>query len=173
MGRGFSVLNSSLFNHNATLKQLTGVIYSFGAVLRIVTAIVDTYRLAQEVLQSLQIKKIASMAAETAAVNILTASYIALGIASGGVSYGATTVTGTFGKVVGSIMGSKAGGGNINQSGLYMLHKGEHVIPKGASTNIININMQSGPISNSIDVDNMLNAMASRMTAESRRRGVS
>jgi hypothetical protein len=83
-----------------------------------------------------------------------------------------------------AIKGSMQGGGTVSETGAYMLHKGETVVPaetyvphkgetvvsSGPSTNIINITMNSGPISSSVDVDNMLDNMAIRMAQESRRR---
>ncbi len=62
-------------------------------------------------------------------------------------------------------------GGIVPYTGLHLLHAGETVIPKSGGMNIININMNSGPISSGIDVSNMLDSMASRMLFESRRRG--
>lgn len=63
-------------------------------------------------------------------------------------------------------------GGEVKETGLFMLHKGETVVPAGSNYSWVNINMQTGPISNSVDVDNMLNKMALTMAIESRRRGM-
>lgn len=61
-------------------------------------------------------------------------------------------------------------GGVIPETGVYMLHKGETVVPSGMTYNQIFINMTTGGISSNVDVDNMLNKMAMRMAQESRRR---
>ncbi len=67
--------------------------------------------------------------------------------------------------------GSMQFGGTIPETGMYMLHKGETVTPVGGSNySNITINMQTGAISSSVDVDNMLSQMALRMAVESRRR---
>lgn len=61
-------------------------------------------------------------------------------------------------------------GGVIPETGVYMLHKGETVVPSGMTYNQIFINMTAGAISSDVDVDRMLNKMAMRMAQESRRR---
>lgn len=61
-------------------------------------------------------------------------------------------------------------GGLVPQTGLYMLHRGETVIPEGPSYSWVDINMTTGPISTEVDVDNMLDSMGLRIAEESRRR---
>ena len=117
------------------------------------------------------------MKIKTVAVAGLTTAYTALNVVTGGAPIIAGATKGLGAGVLGSIGNAfgfpeRQSGGYIPRTGLYMLHTGETVVPhgKGIGTNIININMQSGPISNNVDVSNMLDAMASRMTFESRRR---
>jgi hypothetical protein len=113
--------------------------------------------------------------AQTTAVWGQVAAYAALAGVTGGGSIAAGAVggavKGTLGGFGASMFPQAASGGFVGQTGLAIIHKGETIIPKGGpAMTMININMQTGGISSNIDVNNLLNAMASKMAIESRRR---
>jgi hypothetical protein len=207
MGRGLSVMNNYLFGGNQAFKEFIGVVYTFGAVLRVATTAVDIYRIAHKFLSAVAVQDEAmhgtmvptllaeasahgtlatAIGIETTAVWGEVAAYTALAVVTGGgsiaggaaagvaggVTKGLTAgIGGSMGGVMGKVLGTRQSGGFIPQTGLYLMHQGETVIPKGGPTmTMININMQTGGISSNIDIDNLLNAMASKMALESRRR---
>jgi hypothetical protein len=61
-------------------------------------------------------------------------------------------------------------GGYVPQTGLYLLHAGETVTPAGDSYTWVNMDNKFGAVSSNIDVDNMLDMMATRVATASRRR---
>ncbi len=173
MGRSMSILNNLWGGHNQIVKEVTGVIYGAGAVMRIIVTAVDMYRVAILFTANAQVAQTALFVKETAAVGTLAGAYTALAIAKTaaiGVGIGGT---GLVASGVGmGLLGFMQKGGTVNQTGPYVLHKGETVVPAGTNFSTININMSAGSISSSVDVDNMLDSMAKRMIIESRRRGV-
>ena len=176
MGRSLSILNNLWGNHNIILKEITGIVYGVGAAIRIVVTAADLYAVALKF-------GIIHTTAQTASNVGLGASNLALAGTYHALANAARTAWAAIGPIgwamlaIGAVMGigfaikgSFQGGGTVSETGAYILHRGETVIPSGTSMNIININMNSGPISSSVDVDNMLDSMAIRMAQESRRR---
>lgn len=177
LGRSLSIVNNTFLGHNQVLKDAIGLIYGISAVMRV-------YLVIKDLTKALEIGHTTAMAAQTVATNAQTAAvwgqvsaYSALAVVTGGGSIAAGAAGGAVrGGITGiaggmGVLGGFASGGYVNQTGLYMMHAGETVIPKGGPTmTMININMQTGGISSNIDVDNMLNAMAGKMALESRRR---
>ena len=111
----------------------------------------------------------------TAALEMATAAKLAANAAqeAGAVAGEATVAE----EVVGDVATAAAfgaltfaEGGVVPYTGLHLVHAGETVLPKGVGMTNISINMQTGGISSNIDVGNMLDAMASRMAMETRRR---
>ena len=176
MGRSLSILNNLWGNHNIIIREITGIVYGVGAAIRIVVTATDMYAVALRF-------GIIHTTAQTASNAGLAASNVALAGTYHLVANAARAAWAAIGPIgwamlaIGAVMGigfavkgSLQGGGTVSETGAYILHKGETVIPSGTSMNIININMNSGPISSSVDVDNMLDNMALRMAQESRRR---
>jgi len=175
LGRSLSIMNTNLFNSNETLKMVTTSVYTIGAAMRILVTVIDMYRVAQSLSAMTSAASVGANQAEAASIwNVVQAKAanlslsgpagwailgIGAGIAGAAIAYYAS-------------MQSRIGGGYIPQTGPYLLHKGETVLPAGEESNVININMRTGPISSSVDVDTMLDAMAQRMLQEKRRRGV-
>lgn len=175
MGRSLSILNTTFGHNNEMIRQFTGLVYGAGAAMRIVVTTADFWRIATEL-------GIVSTAAATTAEGARTAGLFGMagGMATLKAVLGDPTSLLLLGIGVAATAGAIAAiysatrsyqhGGVIPETGVYTLHKGETVIPSGNSLNIININMTTGGISSNVDVDNMLDAMALRMTQESRRR---
>jgi hypothetical protein len=175
MGRSLSILNNTFFGHNQILKDITGVIYGVGAAMRVFVTIADIERVLLDrgiIQHGILIPLLMGKAA--AYRTVASAATQAAAAEGAAATMGATGALGTyassFAMAAPMLLGFLQKGGSIPQTGPYMLHKGETVIPAGASMNIININMNSGPISSGVDVDRMLDSMALRMAQESRRR---
>ena len=174
MGRGLSVLNHYLLGSNKEMEQYIGIVYTVGAVLRIATAAVDVYRVAVAASAVLNHLLAASETEVATAIGVRTAATVAAlipaaalaaltGGASIGFGAGAASIT--------ALMPSFQRGGTVPQTGPYILHAGETVIPRGGDNfSNVTINMQVGSLASSMDVDRMLDAMALRMAQESRRR---
>ena len=176
MGRSLSILNSIWGNHNVIVKEITGIVYGVGAAIRIAVTAADLYAVALRFGIIHTTAQTASNAALGTSNLALAGTYTVLANAAR-TAYAAIGPIGWAMLAIGAVMGigyaikgSMQGGGTVSETGAYILHKGETVIPSGTSMNIININMNSGPISSSVDVDNMLDSMAIRMAQESRRR---
>lgn len=174
MGRSMSILNTTFFGSNQLIKDATGLIYGIGAALRIYVTIKDIERVLTEKGIINSIKQIAQNHAEAASYGEVATAAGAAATAKGAaavVGLAAAPFTGGL-SMLGGIMGlvTAQSGGYVGQTGMALIHKGETIIPSGTSMNIININMTTGGISSSVDVDRMLDAMALRMTQESRRR---
>lgn len=175
MGRSFSIINSTLLGSNQIVKDFTAAIYTVGAIIRVVVTAVDIMRVAH-------ILGASAAAAHTTANYGLATSFAAVSAAAapllpilmiGAAIAGIATLAYLGFNKPGSVFQSPPSmqtGGFVSATGPYILHKGETVIPAGASTNIININMTTGGISSSVDVDRMLDSMSLRMLQESRRR---
>ncbi len=177
MGRSLSILNTIWGNHNVILKEITGVVYGVGAVMRIAVTAADLMRVGLEfgLIPATWMQIGANTALGTSNIALAgTFSAVAVAAKAAMISIGpigwAMIGAGALLALAIGVKGSFQGGGTVSETGAYMLHKGETVIPAGTSMNIININMNSGPISSSVDVDHMLDNMALRMTQESRRR---
>ena len=190
MGRSLSILNSIWGNHNVIVKEITGIVYGVGAAIRIAVTAADLYAVALRFGIIHTTAQTASNAALGTSNLALAGTYTVLANAAR-TAYAAIGPIGWAMLAIGAVMGigfavkgSLQGGGTVSETGAYILHKGETVVPaetyvphkgetvvsSGPSTNIINITMNSGPISSSVDVDNMLDNMALRMAQESRRR---
>ena len=177
MGRGLSVLNHYLLGSNKQMEELIGIVYTVGAVLRIATAAVDIYRVAVSASAVLNHLMAASEGEVATAIGVRTAATVAAliptaalaaltggaSIAAGGSFAGAASIA--------ALIPSFQRGGTVPQTGPYILHAGETVIPRGGDNfSAVTINMQVGSLASSMDVDRMLDAMALRMAQESRRR---
>ena len=177
MGRSISIVNTTLFGNNQIVKNVVAGMEAVAAFTRIATTAVDMYRVAILLSASASaVKTTANIAEGTSAMGVAGA-YATLQAVLGNptgltlLAIGAATAGAITAGYLGSLP-SRQTGGYIPETGPYMLHKGENVIPAGGSNfSVININMNSGPISSSLDIDNMLDAMAKRMAVESRRRG--
>ena len=178
MGRSLSILNNLWGNHNIILKEITGIVYGVGAAIRIVVTAADLYAVALKfgIIHTtaqtasnvgLGASNLALAGTYHAVANAARAAWVAIG---GPVGLAIMLGVGALIGIGFAVKGSMQSGGTVSETGAYILHKGETVIPSGTSMNIININMNSGPISSSVDVDNMLDSMAIRMAQESRRR---
>ena len=175
MGRSLSILNSTFLGSNKSVKEAIGLLYGVSAIMRIFLVLRDTQK-------ALSLFMGPAIAAETAATGANTLGNLAnaasiravtaakkaelafsgpVGWAELGVGYAASAAAGIPGA---------ASGGYVAGTGMAIIHQGETIIPKGVGMTMININMQTGGISNGVDVSNMLDAMAGRMALESRRR---
>ncbi len=174
MGRSMSILNNTFLGNNQLVKDFTGLIYGAGAALRIYVAVRDIERVLLQREEVAKAKQIALNQAEAASYGEVAAAATSAAVAKGAASVAGFAVGGPGGfaavEALGMMLTGFQHGGTIPSTGPYMLHKGETVIPAGGTTSIININMQTGGISSSVDVDRMLDAMALRMAQESRRR---
>ena len=167
MGRGLSVLNTSLLGSNQQMKEFIGYVYAVGAILRIATTAVDLYKFAVSasavvnyIFASSEERAAKAIALSTTAKVAATVVGIATAPFTGGVSLLPMVVSYGF-----------QHGGVVPETGPYILHAGETVIPRGGDNfSAVTINMQVGSLASSMDVDRMLDAMALRMAQESRRR---
>ena len=173
MGRGLSVLNAQLLGNNKEFEKFVGIIYGVGAALRVVTTIVDVYNAGVSfsiIINAILAKSHAAVASAKMADAWATASIRAAAGDPSGLAMVAIGAgfhgTYQFGY---SVPGMQKGG-IVPETGIYMMHKGETVIPSGTNFSQIFINMTSGAISSNVDVDNMLDRMALRIAQETRRR---
>jgi hypothetical protein len=176
MGRGLSIMNTHLLGNSQAMRELVGVIYSFGAVLRVIVALVDIANTGKSIMIMLSHYATQATLQEAAAQRELAAATTAVSVAQG-----AKAGTGIWSTISGILFNLFAGagsaallafqhGGVIPATGPYLMHKGETVTPAGSSFSQITINMSAGAISSNVDVDRMLDDMALRMAQESRRR---
>lgn len=175
MGRSMSILNTTFFGGNQILKDMTGIVYGVGAAMRILVTIQDLHAVSLLLQNSAIFASIGARIAHASAIwgeaTAMSALWAVMGNPSGIIMMAAAAAVGA--GITAAAIGRMKGyqqGGVIPATGPYILHKGETVIPSGTSMNIININMTTGGISSSVDVDRMLDAMALRMSQESRRR---
>lgn len=178
MGRSVSILNTSLLGNNKQIKEFLGYVYAVSAAMRIATTAVDLYRSAVVISAAVSAAKTTANIAEAGSTMGLAGAYATLQAVLGSpvgltmLGIGAATAGAATAAYLGSLP-SRKNGGYIPETGPYLLHKGETVIPSGGTSfSVINIEMNTGPISSNIGVDNMLDAMAKRMLVEKRRRGM-
>ena len=150
------------------VKNLTSSIY--GTSPGLIPGLKETARLAKDVVPPAINIMISSVNSSSAAFNDATASVNAYVVALSRIPaapLGMTNITTTS-----KVLGYKQMGGPINQEGLYYLHQGEYVTPKGGGTNInvgdINIDISSGPISNDIDVKDLANKVSDEIMKDIR-----
>jgi len=168
IGYSFNYLNRELFGHNQILQDVITSLILFGAVLRIVA-----------VIQNLS----AWFGAASTAASVLTWVQKLLNIELAQTAFWTAVITGGAIALVG--LGVWAGlqaaqprgtmqfGGVVPETGTYLLHRGETVTPAGGPRySWINVNMYTGPISSSMDLGRIADELASRVTIESRRRGI-
>jgi hypothetical protein len=152
---------------------MIGIVYTVAAVMRVITAAFHIYQAIIMATTIAHARNAAAITGETAATWGLVSAKAALMSLSGPVGLALLAAAGAaalgYGLQTGMIKGFQQGG-VVPETGIYALHKGETVIPAGTNFNQIFINMTTGPISSSVDVDNMLDNMALRMAKESRRR---
>jgi len=162
----FRRLNYATGLNSEAVKGLVNVLISLGAVLRILAVI-------QSVtvwLEGLSVAMKATAAATWLYNKAMAVAHALSGPAGWAILGGAAVALGMWSAVQ---WRSMQYGGIVPETGIYLLHKGETVIPAGGpSYSWVNINMTTGPISSEVDVDNLLDAMALRMAQESRRRGL-
>lgn len=175
--RSINMINAAFFGSNQMVREGTALLYGLGGVLRIITMVQKAYNVihAYSIAQSAA-KSVANVA--EAGTTIGLAGAVAtlrtvLGDPTAIVSFAAgAAIAGGIIAAYASTMPSYQKGGYVSHTGPYMLHKGETVVPAGANFSTININMSTGPISSSVDIDNMLSVMAKKILMESRRRGI-
>ncbi len=169
--RALSMVNTAFFGHNKLAQEAIGLVYGIAGGLRILTMVQRLYEWATKASTAASIAQSAANVTETGTTVSLAGARALLSGPVGWAAFavGSAVVAGAAAYYM-SQMPSRQQGGYIPETGPYMLHKGETVIPSGTNFSVININMSSGPISSGVDVDNMLNAMAKRMLIESRRR---
>jgi len=64
------------------------------------------------------------------------------------------------------------GGGKVEETGTYYLHKGETVTPEnGPDYSSITINLSTGPINSQLDMEENMASLSRRIMMEKRRRG--
>ena len=173
MGRGLSVLNAQFFGSNKEFEKWIGLIYGAGAGLRILTTIADSYNAivgtSIVIMAILEKRHMAVAGAKLvdawATATLRAAAGDPSGLAMVTVGQGGMFAAGAF-----RIAGQFQRGGIVPETGVYLMHKGETVIPSGTNFSQIFINMTSGAISSNVDVDNMLDRMALRIAQETRRR---
>jgi len=168
VGYSFNYLNRELFGHNQILQDVITTLILFGAVLRVVA-----------VIQNLS----AWFGAASTAASVFTWVQKLLNIELAQTAFWTAVITGGAIALVG--LGVWAGlqaaqprgtmqfGGVVPETGTYLLHRGETVTPAGGPRySWINVNMYTGPISSSMDLGRIADELASRVTIESRRRGI-
>lgn len=159
----FRRLNYATGLNSEAVKGLVNVMVALGAVIRILAVIQSVSGMLSNMTLITKVATAAQWLYNAALAN--TAFWIA--IITGGIAVIAGL--GVWAVIQASQPRSMQAGGVIPETGMYMLHKGETVVPEGGPTTVI-INMQTGPISSEMDADNLLDTMALRMAQESRRR---
>lgn len=174
MSRSLSIVNREFLGNNEIIHKVIGVMQGIAAITRMATTAIDFYRIAVKLSAVENAASVASSNAAAASTMTLAGAKALLSGPAGIAAFiiGSALVAGVVGSYLGSLPSRKSGG-YIPETGPYLLHKGETVIPSGMNFSTVNINMNTGPISSSIDVDNMLTNMARKMLLESRRRGAS
>jgi hypothetical protein len=162
LGRSLGIVNRELGLNNRALSAIAGVMQLISSVMRIMIIAEELYNLS------------------LAKTNISLATKAALGPLSmmssgiGNNQAGGLSIAGGIGfkAVEALLMGGFATGGSVLQTGPYLLHKGETVQRPQDRTNYsnVNINMRTGAISNSIDVERMIEDMTTSLALENRRR---
>ena len=167
VGYSFNYLNRELFGHNQILQDVVTTLILFGAALRIVA-----------VIQNFSAWFSASSAAASAFSWVL--KMVNLDLAQ--MAFWTAVITGGALLLIG--LGAWAAlqaaqpksmqfGGVVPETGPYILHRGETVVPAGGPKySWVNINMYTGPISSSMDLDRIADELATRVTVEQRRRGI-
>ncbi len=161
----FRRLNYATGLNSEQVKGLVNVLVALGAVLRILSVI-------QSVtvwLEGLGAAMKATAAATWLYNHAMAVAHALSGPAGWAILGGAAVALGMWATYAAQ-QRSMQRGGIVPETGLYLLHKGETVVPAGPSYSWININMTTGPISSQVDIDRMLDEMALRMAIESRRR---
>jgi len=167
VGYSFNYLNRELFGHNQILQDVVTTLILFGAALRIVA-----------VIQNFSAWFSASSAAASAFSWVLKMANLDLAQ----MAFWTAVITGGALLLIG--LGAWAAlqaaqpksmqfGGVVPETGPYILHRGETVVPAGGPKySWVNINMYTGPISSSMDLDRIADELATRVTVEQRRRGI-
>jgi len=167
VGYSFNYLNRELLGHNQILQDVVTTLILFGAALRIVA-----------VIQNFSAWFSASSAAASAFSWVL--KMVNLDLAQ--MAFWTAVITGGALLLIG--LGAWAAlqaaqpksmqfGGVVPETGPYILHRGETVVPAGGPKySWVNINMYTGPISSSMDLDRIADELATRVTVEQRRRGI-
>lgn len=151
---------------NPAFQAFYGILVSAAAALRIVVVLQEL----SSILTGVGVATKLAAVAQSIYNGVLAQTAFWVGIISGGL----VTIAGLAAWAAISTQKptyqSMQTGGVAQYTGPHFLHKGERVLPAGTNYSWINIQMQTGPISSHMDVNNMLDEMALRMAVESRRR---
>ena len=163
LGRSLGIVNREMGFNNKLLSSIAGIMQLISSIMRIVIITEELY--------NLSLTRTNASLATKAVLGPLSAatSAVAATAASGGILPAAGIGWGAIGALM---MGGFATGGSVLETGPYLLHKGESVSrpQDGGNYSNINVNMRTGAISNSIDVDRMIEDMTTRLALENRRR---
>lgn len=167
LGYSLNRLNIHFLGNNETVKKFTHILIGAGAALRIVATIQNltnnTQLMNSAIKAATVIWKFFNMELKMSAFWISAASF-GIGMLAGAA---------TFAAVSASAPKSYASGGTVPSTGMYYLHKGETVSNEvGPDYSQININITTGPLNSSMDVDRVFNDAAIKMARERRRRGL-
>ncbi len=182
-GLGYALrrLNVYVFGNNEEITKLVNTMIALGAALRIV-AIINSVATSLGGMSG--IIKMLTVAWQWFNVGLAQTAFwmgiITLGVAAvvGLAAWAATsaampkTPTGTAGGGAGGVEPSFATTGTVPRTGTYMLHKGEvYQEGNGPDYSQINVTVNSGPISSSMDLANVGKMLAVAVERERRRRG--
>lgn len=167
LGYSLNRLNTYFLGNNESVEKFTHLLIGAGAALRIVSTIQNltnnTQLMNSAIKAATVIWKLFNMELKMSAFWVSAASF-GIGMLAGAA---------TFAAVSASAPKSYASGGTVPSTGMYYLHKGETVSNEvGPDYSQVNINITTGPLNSSMDVDRVFNDAAIRMARERRRRGL-
>jgi len=162
----FRRLNYTLFGNNEAVGKLVDTLIILGSVLRIVWVI-------QSMAEMFNKLKGATVALDI--INkIFNVTLAQQAFWMGVITGGAALLAGAIAFSAVSSMAPKGmlGGGKVEETGTYFLHKGETVSPEnGPDYSSITINLSTGPINSQLDMEENMASLSRRIMMEKRRRG--
>ena len=162
----FRRLNYTLFGNNEAIGKLVDSLIILGSVLRIIWVIQSMTEMLNKLKNVTMLTTVVSQIYNA----VLAQQAFWLGVISGGtlIALGAAAFAG----VAASAPKGYLGGGKVEETGTYYLHKGETVSPEnGPDYSSITINLSTGPINSQLDMEENMASLSRRIMMEKRRRG--